>query len=192
MLMNQKQIVTFELSTKDITFEPVVSLMRQFGTINTILDLYKHAFDELLIIRTTNLLIFYTYTNDYSPLIQLFESHGIPIRNYKMLVNTTESRIHLHSLFNHVYRKSLDKEQVLTRFKEAYRASRDNQTLGPILDGFVREVIVNHRSVRRESLIGKLSIGAVSTVMDTIKKKSKTYLEFDQSESTRQITYNKI
>lgn len=185
MLMTQKQIITFELNVEQTALEMMVELMKEFGNINSILDKFKNSFEELMIIRTTNLVVFYMYTDDYYPLIRLFEGYGIAPRCYEMLVNTSESRRHLDNLVNVAFSKHCNEEQILNGIKEAYRASKKSNVLGPVLDNFIRGGINNHRIVRTETQLGKLAMSAVSSLINTVKKKS---LEHDISSSASSLS----
>jgi len=138
MLMLQKQIVTFEFSQQDTTVELLIEINNNREKRSSVLNLYKARIEELIIINSINSLVFYLYTDDYTPLLELFECYSIPPKNYTMIVNSIESRKHLNDMLVRVDPKNSDKNKTLQNIKEAYRIAKDCECLGPVLDEFLR------------------------------------------------------
>lgn len=169
MLIMRKQIVTFELALGHTPAELFVRLAPDHEKLLSLLNIYKQKLEEIVIIRTPKRLIFYAYTNDYSPLIALFESHGIAPRHFKSLVNTEQSHGHLSYLVGGFASDYYD-EQILTCIKGAYNISTSVGSMGSVLEPFMTNAIRTYQRIHKESILGRITMSFVSLGLDRFKK----------------------
>jgi glutamyl-tRNA reductase len=164
--MTKKQIVTFELKLGHTPVELLVRLAPDQEKIISILNTYKHKFDEMVIINTDRQLIFYIYTDDYSPLVELFSAHDIATKYFRMLVNSKESIEHFYELIGGVQSTIKEEKKVLKYLKESYEMAKSVGSIGKVLEPLMATGLITYRQVHKESVLGKISMTLVSKSLD--------------------------
>jgi|GEM_PF-6732496 len=171
MLMTSKQIVTFELAIDHTPLELMVRLALDAEKIRSILNRYKERLEEIVIINTDKRIIFYIYTDDYTPLLELFQGHDIAPEHFKLLVNTKQSNSHLSRLISRFESNYSREEKILRCLKEAFEMSQSAGSLGTTLEPFIANAITTYQLIRKESILGKISINFISLAIDEVGRR---------------------
>lgn len=190
--MSMKQIVTFELKLGHTPVELLARLAPDQEKIISILNTYKSKFDEMVIINTDGQLTFYIYTNNYLPLNQLLESHEIAPEHFKLLENSEESVRHFYDLVGRLGSTIKEEKKLLKCLRKAYETAESVGSLGDVLKPLLRNGIKTYQLIRKESVLGKISMTLVSRALDVFgrlfaKKSMLTMASSNEMNNTENI-----
>jgi len=190
--MSNKQIVTFELKLEYTPLELLARLAPDQEKIVSILNTYKSKFDEMVIINTDGQLTFYIYTDNYSPLVQLLEAHDIAPKHFILLDNSKESVRHFYEFVGKLGSTIRAEKTLLKCLKRAYETAESVGSLGNVLEPLLRNGIKTYQLIRKESVLGKISMTLVSRALDVfsrqfIKKSMSTMTSSHEMNNTENI-----
>jgi glutamyl-tRNA reductase len=170
MSKTNKQIVTFELKLGDTPIELLARLAPDQEKIDSFLNINKYKFDEMVIINTDIQLIFYLYTDDYLPLVELLDSHGIGPWHFELLDNTKESIQHFHEFHGRLGAAIKEEKKLLSYLKKSYAVAETAGTLGTVLKHLIGNGISTCQLTRKENPISKFLMALVSKAMDELNR----------------------
>lgn len=172
--MTEKNIISVELSHEEVPIH-----IRELVSLNDLdvkglLEKLKNELDEVFILSTCNRFSIYTYSTNAQPIINYFKFLGDVTAYLNVTTNTKDSVKRLFETAAGLRSQVLGEHQIIGQIKKAYELAKEVNTLGPIMDEFIRHAISAGKRARTETNIGKHSNSLPRVTFDIIEKNLPT------------------
>lgn len=174
-----QRVIGVELSHKNTPIEIREQIALNKEQITAALQDLKKHYEEVFIISTCNRLSLYAYGDNYQKLQQYIEGFG----EFSQYLNVfPDSKIAVQNLFSTaagLESQAIGEHQIVGQIRESFDLSRQEKTIGPVLDELIRMAIHLGKKARLETDIGKHSASLATVGFELIGKH-----QIDLKEST--------
>jgi hydroxymethylbilane synthase len=168
--MGMDKVVGVELSHR---FAPIAVRERlalnKEQTINALQEL-KKSYHEVFIVSTCNRLSIYAFGPSHNEILNFFDQFG----NYRQYLSILpDSEIAIRNIFSTaagLESQAVGEHQITGQIRDALDLSREQKTIGPVLDELVRQSLHTGKRVRLETNIGKFSASLATVGFELISQ----------------------
>jgi len=165
-----QRVIGVEISHKNTPIDIREQLALNKPQISEAIKELKKHYQEVFILSTCNRLSFYAYGDNYQKLQQFIERFG----DFGQYLNVfPDSKIAVQNLFSTaagLESQAIGEHQIVGQIRDSFELSRNEKTIGPVLDELIREAIHLGKRVRLETDIGKHSASLATVGFELIKK----------------------